>query len=434
MSANGSRFQARKTDPVSSPSSASYDERRRLVLSRNRMLATGLLAAMGGVYVGTHFVSLTFASLLVRAGAEAGLVGGLADWFAVTALFRHPLGLPIPHTAIVPTNKEKIAQALSRFVEQHFLTRELLVRKVRELEVGKRAAHWLASPATAPTIANWVIMALPPLIRALDDPKLREFVNRTLGYQLRNARLAPGLSRLLRILSGTGEAEALFDSVLDGCLGWLGDNKQQIVALVRERSRWWIPKIVDQKIAAAIIEGIGELLKGLRDPNGDARVKFRSAMSRLIDDLLNSPERLEQIEKAKERLLTNPEVKAWLVAVWREISQSVLEDLKQPSSATRQALEHAVRSIGAVLARDGGMMGAIDIAAERIALIAFTQRHKIASVVDEVIRSWDTPTVIDRLELAVGSDLQYIRMNGTLVGAAVGCLIFVVSWLLGGLP
>ena len=434
MSANGARFRALNTDPVSGPSGASYDEQRRLGLSRNRMLATGLLAVMGGVYVGTHFVSPTFAVLLIRAGAEAGLVGGLADWFAVTALFRRPLGLPIPHTAIVPTNKERIAQALSRFVEQNFLTRELLVRKVRELEVGKRAAHWLASPATAPTIADWVVKALPPLIRALEDAKLREFANRTLGYQLRSAKLAPGLSRLLRILSGTGEADALFDSVVDGCLCWLRDNKHQIVALVRERRRWWIPKIVDQKIAAVIIEGIAQLLEGLREPNGEARMKFRSAISRLIDDLLNSPERLEQIEKAKERLLANPEVKAWLASIWREISQSALQDLKQPSSATKQALEHAVRSIGAVLAQDAVMMGAIDIAAERIALIAFTQRHNIASVVDEVIRSWDTATVTDRLELAVGSDLQYIRMNGTLVGAAVGCLIFVVSWLLGGPP
>src|SRR6516165_2767500 len=134
MSANGARFRALNTDPVSGPSGASYDEQRRLGLSRNRTLATGLLAVMGGVYVGTHFVSPTFAVLLIRAGAEAGLVGGLADWFAVTALFRRPLGLPIPHTAIVPTNKERIAQALSRFVEQNFLTRELLVRKVRDSE------------------------------------------------------------------------------------------------------------------------------------------------------------------------------------------------------------------------------------------------------------------------------------------------------------
>jgi uncharacterized membrane-anchored protein YjiN (DUF445 family) len=253
-----------------------------------------------------------------------------------------------------------------------------------------------------------------------------------LGYQLRSAKLAPGLARLLRILSGTGEADAVIDSVLDGCLCWLRDNKHQIVALVRERRRWWIPKIFDQKIAVVIIEGITELLKGLREPNGDARLQFRSAVSRLINDLTNSPERLEQIEKAKERLLANSEVKAWLVSMWREMSQSTLQDLKQSSSATRQALEHAVRSIGAALARDVGMMGAIDTAAERIALIAFTQRHNIASVIDEVIRSWDTATVTDRLELAVGSDLQYIRMNGTLVGAAVGCLIFVISRLLGG--
>jgi uncharacterized membrane-anchored protein YjiN (DUF445 family) len=277
-------------------------------------------------------------------------------------------------------------------------------------------------------------MALPPVFGALDDPKLREFANRTLGDQLRKAKLAPGLARLLRILSGAGEADALFDSVLDGCLSWLRDNKHQIVALVREQRRWWIPKFVDQTIAAVIVDGISDLLKGLREPNGDARLQFRTALLRLVDDLKSSPERLEQIERAKERLLANPEVKAWFASIWREMSQSALRDLKQSSSATRRALEHAVSSIGAVLARDVVMMGVIDAAAERVALIAFTQRHNIAKVIDEVIRSWDTATLTDRLELAVGSDLQYIRMNGTLVGAAVGCLIFVVSRLLGGSP
>jgi uncharacterized membrane-anchored protein YjiN (DUF445 family) len=423
---------AKQVQPRATASSATYGEQRRRQLSRSRMLATGLLGAMGAGYVGTHLVPEPgFGVLLTRAGAEAGLVGGLADWFAVTALFRHPLGLPIPHTAIIPSNKERIGQALSRFVEQNFLTRELLVRKVREAEVGRRTARWLAAPTTAPTIAGWVVTALPPLIRALENPELREFADRALGNQLRGANLAPALAHLLRILTGSGEADALFDSMLDVALRWLADNKVQIFDLVKERSRWWIPKAVNRRIAEAIIDGVTELFEGLKQPEGEARVRFRAALIRLIEELVSSPERREQINRAKDRLLVHPEVRAWLGSIWKEVSQSALRDLEQPKSTTRRTLEEAITSIARVLAQDASMIANLDAAAERIALIMVTQRHNIANVIDEVVRSWDTATLTDRLELAVGSDLQYIRMNGTLVGAAVGCLIFVLSRLAG---
>jgi uncharacterized membrane-anchored protein YjiN (DUF445 family) len=396
------------------------------------MLATGLLGAMGALYVGTHLVPEPgFAVLLTRAGAEAGVVGGLADWFAVTALFRRPLGLPIPHTAIIPTNQERIGQALSHFVERNFLTRELFIRKIYEAQIGRRAARWLAAPATAPTIAGWIVTALPPFIRALDDAELRDFADRAFGDQLRHANVAPGLGRLLRVLTGSGEADALFETVLEVALGWLADNKARVFELVKERSRWWIPKAINRRIAEAIVKGMTELFEELKQPDSEARLKFRAALTTLVDELMNSPERREQINRAKDRLLAHPDVRAWLGSMWKEASQAALRDLEQPSPATRRALEQAISSMGRVLARDDAMIANIDAAAERLALILVKRRHNIASVIDEVVRSWDPRTLTDRLELAVGSDLQYIRMNGTLVGAAVGCLIFVVPRLFG---
>jgi uncharacterized membrane-anchored protein YjiN (DUF445 family) len=158
------------------------DRLRRRRLSRNRLLATGLLAAMGTIYIGTHAVAQPDTwVLLVRAAAEAGVVGGLADWFAVTALFRHPLGLPIPHTAIIPNNKERIGATLSQFVEQNFLTRMVLLRKLRDAELGARLAAWLAAPETAPLIATWATNLLPQFIRAVENPELHELLDRTMG-------------------------------------------------------------------------------------------------------------------------------------------------------------------------------------------------------------------------------------------------------------
>jgi uncharacterized membrane-anchored protein YjiN (DUF445 family) len=188
---------------------------------------------------------------------------------------------------------------------------------------------------------------------------------------------------------------------------------------------------VNRRIAKAIVDGVTELFEGLKHPEGEARVKFRAALTRLIEEIVSSPERREQINQAKDRLLAHPEVRAWLHSIWKEVSQSALRDLEQPTSSTRRALEEAITSAGRALAQDASMIANLDTAAERVALIMVTQRHNIADVIDEMVRSWDTATLTDRLELAVGSDLQYIRMNGTLVGAAVGCLLFVVSQLAG---
>ena len=232
------------------------DRLRRRRLTRNRLVASALLAAMATIYVATHAVAEAGSwILLLRAGAEAGVVGGLADWFAVTALFRHPLGLPIPHTAIVPNNKERIGAALSQFVEQNFLTRVVLLRKLREAELGARLAAWLAAPQTAPLLATWVTNLVPQLIRALENPELHVVLDRTLGDQLRRVDLAPTLGQLIEIVTRSGEADALFDSLLDVGTVWLKKNDVRIQELVESHQRWWIPRRINRRIAKAMIEG-----------------------------------------------------------------------------------------------------------------------------------------------------------------------------------
>ena len=359
------------------------------------------------------------------------MVGGLADWFAVTALFRHPLGLPIPHTAIIPNNKDRIGRTVGRFLERHFLTPDVLLPKLRGMHVGQLIASWLAAPETVPLLAHSITAILPYLIHSLRNPDLGEFLQRTLGSQLRQADFAPLVQHGIRILATSGEADVLFERVFDVATSWLEKNRQQIDKMVSERSRWWIPKAIDRQISGALVRGTLDLLSQLRKPDSEARGKFRSTLVGIVDELLNSLEQRERINAGMRRLLTNTEARAWLRSIWKELCETALADLAQPSSRLRRTLEKPISVVAHALATDAVMQHHIDEVVEHLAQSLIEWRGEIGSFIAEVVRSWDTRTLSDRLELVVGSDLQYIRMNGTIVGACAGCLIFTVAWLCG---
>ena len=408
------------------------DETARRRLRRNRILATTMLAGMGGIFTLTRLVPQPgFGTLLVQSAAEAGMVGGLADWFAVTALFRHPLGLPILHTAIIPNNKDRIGRTIGRFIEHNFLTPDVLLPRLREMQVGARFAAWLAAPTTAPLIARTITAMLPYLIHSLRNPDLHEFLQRTLGDQLRRADFAPIIGRGIRILTASGETDILMERISKAATAWLEKSREQIDRLVAERSRWWIPKAIDRQIAAALVDGIMELLNGLRRPNSETSSRFREALASTLNEMLNSPEQREKINAGVRRLLTHPEAQAWIGSVWNEICETTLDELARPSSRVRPALEKPISLVAQALATDAVMQQHINEVSEYLAESIIAWRSEIGSFVAEVVRNWDARTLSDRLELVVGSDLQYIRMNGTIVGACAGCLIFTVAWLFG---
>lgn len=401
-------------------------------LRRNRIVASTMLAGMGGIFALTRLVPEPgFGTLLIQSGAEAGMVGGIADWFAVTALFRHPLGLPVPHTAIIPKNKDRIGRTIGHFIERNFLTPDVLLPKLRQMRVGARFAAWLAAPSTAPLIAHSITAMLPYFIHSLRNPDFHEFLQRILSDQLRQADFAPIIGRGLRILTASDEANALFERISEVASDRLEKNRDQIEKLVAARSRWWIPKAIDRRIATAIINGITELLDGLSQPDSEASAKFREALAATVDDMLNSPEQRKKINEGVRRLLAHPEAQAWVRSVWDELCQATLDDLAQPSSRLRRGLEKPISIVAEALATDTVMQRHIDEVMEHLADSVIAWRSEIGSFFAEVVRNWDTANLSDRLELVVGSDLQYIRMNGTIVGACAGCLIFTVAWLFG---
>ena len=408
--------------------SSDFEETARRRLRRNRGLATGLLAAAALIFIATLFVPAPgFWVLLVRTAAEAGVVGGVADWFAVTALFRRPLGLPIPHTAIIPNNKERMGRALGRFVERNFLTPDVLITRLRRAKPARQLAIWLSEPGSAELISRSIGETLPYLVHSLNSPDLHDFAQRTMGERLRQTDVAPLLARVVRAASQSGEADALIERIIALAETWLRDNRHQVDRVVHEKSHWWIPKSIDRRVADALVGGVIDVLDRLRQPDSDTRQKFRDAIGSLADGIEQAPHQRQQVNDAKNRLLDDPGIQAWLGSLWTQLADGVIADSKAPDSVLRDGLARGLAMIGRALAADEAMQGHVDSAIERAALRLMDWRGEIGKFIADVVGSWDTRTLSQRLELVVGSDLQYIRMNGTIVGALVGCLIFLLS-------
>jgi uncharacterized membrane-anchored protein YjiN (DUF445 family) len=394
-------------------------------------LATALLLAAAAVFFATHLLPRpNFWVLLLRAGSEAAVVGGLADWFAVTALFRHPMGLPIPRTAIIPKSKDRIGEGLGDFVERNFLAPDIIAARMRSLEPARRAAEWLALPENARRVADQLAALLPYAIRSLDDAEVRDFVVRSFGEQLREIDLAPILGRVIALVTASGQYDVLFDRLLDAAQAMVATHEARIYDMVAERSRWWIPKPIDRRIANAILQSIQDILGELRQPDGKAREELRQAVAGLAQNLVVSPEQRQRFNEAKDRLLDHPEVQAWLARIWDDLRQIVVDDLASTTSRTRDAVYTGVLSFGRTLAADRHMQTRLETMLEQVALAAVPWRGQIGTLIAEVVRGWDARTVAQRLELAIGSDLQYIRMTGTLVGACVGCALYLISYYL----
>ncbi len=409
------------------------DAARRRALRRYRAWASGLLVAMAAVFVATLQVPQPgFWVQLVQAGSEAALVGGLADWFAVTALFRRPLGLPIPHTAVIPRNQARIGRGLGRFVEHHFLDPELLSAKLLSARPAGRIAGWLAERRHAELIADRLAAGLPVLLRSVGDRELRGFVAGALERELKGRDLAPLLARVLDLLREGGRHQELFDEALSSARGLLADNRQRVFRVVADRSRWYVPKAVDRRVAAALLDGADEILAELGTRDHEARRRFDAAVARWIEELRSSPATQARVAEWRDRLLANPRMRDYLAGLGGELRERLIRELENPESALRRALVDGLQDLAGALARDEAMQARLDRRlAEVVRGVVPPFRHEIGGFIAEVVRSWESRTVVERIELAVGRDLQYIRINGTLVGALVGCALFLAVHGLG---
>ena len=405
---------------------------RRAGLRRMRLLATLLLVLMTVIFIATTAIKVDWPWIpYLRAFAEAGMVGACADWFAIVALFRRPLGLPIPHTGIVPNNKERIGKALGNFITNNFLTAAVMNERLARIDMVGALGRWLSEPANAKRLGDYVALQLPHIAESLPLPRIGESIGIIAQQAARAIPAAPLASKLLAILWAQGEAQALLAQAIEQSEAWLAGNKDVLTEKVSERSSRWIPKWIDRMIAEKVLSGLLGTLAEMRDPSHPWRIELRKVVDKLIAELATDPQMRARVEDLKAELLASPLLIEQAKTLWTEVETGLASGLPAHSEAIGQACARALLNAGAWLqedeARKAQLNRRIRIIGERF-LLPF--RVEIGAFIERVVRNWDSATLVDRLELQVGKDLQYIRINGTLVGGLVGLLIYTASqWI-----
>ncbi len=406
------------------------DAMRRRDLARMRALATGLLLLMTAIFLATRLAPPAWTwTAYVGAFAEAGMVGACADWFAVTALFRRPLGLPIPHTGIIPRGKDRIGEALGDFIAGNFLTPGVLDARLGRLEPARRLAAWLNAPGHAEVLAGRIAAAVPGMLGS--GAELRALAGEILRRAARAGPVAPLASRVLGWLWRDPGVQGLVGRLIDRLADFGAEHEGFIKARIAGETWKWLPKWVDRFLAEKFTRDLLRAAGELRDPEHPWRHDLNAAVEDLITRLADDPEYRARGEALRERLLADPSLAARLEGVWRELSERLTGDPAARDALLTDAALRALRGLGAWLAEDAQVRARLDrwvrVAARRT---LSSQRQVIGAFVAQVVAGWDARDVADRLELQVGPDLQFIRINGTLVGGLVGLAIFALSrWL-----
>jgi uncharacterized membrane-anchored protein YjiN (DUF445 family) len=399
-------------------------------LRRMRFFATALLVLMLVIFVATSYGEHAFPWLAYpRAFAEAGMIGACADWFAVVALFRHPLGIPIPHTAIVPSSKERIGVAMGRFTANNFLSPKVLADRMREVDISGWIARWLQEKDNARNAAQRIAGVVQQVLRSMPRDDVNAFLTRAARYGLEAVPASPLASRILSLLWAHGEMQTLIEHAIAFASEALVKNRENIKLKVSQRTSRLIPKWIDAIVADRIVAGVTQALNEMREPDHPWRVELAAAVEKLIADLATDPKMLARGEELKARMLENEVVSRQIDSVW-----VALESKLDPLTTSNQlftALEQMFTAIAERIARDEQIHLGINRWL-RVAILRTVapRRAEIAAFIRKVVENWDTQTLINRIELQVGRDLQYIRINGTLVGGLVGLMIFVVTqWI-----
>lgn len=405
-------------------------------LRRMRWIATGLLVVMALAYLAArHFEPAHPWVGYVRAFSEAAMVGGLADWFAVTALFRHPLGLPIPHTAIVPRNKDRIAGTLALFLRDNFLIPSVVARRMRRVDVAGALGRWLERPDKGGTgrLGTGASRLAADLLESLDQERLGGMVKSAIAVRLRNLETAPLFGKALEAAIASDRHVPMLDGMIRWSSRILLHNEHLIREMVHAKAgglmRW---TGLDETLANKIIDGLHKLIDEMAaDPDHPLRAKAEEGLAGLAHDLQHKPELRAKVEAFKVEMLSNPALQQWIDGLWEASRAGLLAVARDPGSAMAGKMGEAMLQFGATLQSDRRLADTINRFVRRAAVgAAADYGDGIVRLVSDTIKGWDARTVTGRLENAVGRDLQYIRINGTLVGGLVGVAIHAVDVLL----
>ena len=397
-----------------------------------RRTATGLLVVMAALFMlSGRYLGLHPAWGYLHAFAEAAMVGGLADWFAVTALFRRPLGLPIPHTAIIPENKDRIADTMAGFLRDNFLIPAVVARRMREMNLAHAVGSYLAEPSRGgggSRIRAGAGELLVEVLQSLDPERLGTQVRAALATGLERLPVAPLLGKMLTAMIADGRHRPVIDSMVRWAGLVLEDNEQMVRDVIHTRANALLRFTgLDERLANSVLDGLYKLLaEVLVDENHPLRAKVEEGLAGLARDLAEDPETQQKIERLKRELIANPAVAEWWTGVWERMRTGLIAMVRGqgPSDGSFSALAESLTEMGVALRDDPRLQTQVNRFARRTA-VGIAARHggQIVQLVSETVKRWDAQTVTARIEGAVGRDLQFIRMNGTLVGGLVGVAI-----------
>ena len=412
------------------------DELKRVRLVKMKRVATLMLVGVAALFVVTRWLESRYPWLgFVRAFAEAAMVGGIADWFAVTALFRHPLGIPIPHTAIVASRKDRIGTALGHFVQRNFLTRDVVAGKIAAMKLGDRAAHWLAQPENSRRLARHVAHGLSGAVNVMRDEDVQAMVDRGIVSRLRKMQAAPLMARLFEVLTAGGRHQALLDDALRLAAKFLNENEAMIREQVKAESPWWVPGAVDSRVGDKIVSGVEKTLVAVAaDPDHPLRQRYDEAVDRFVFSLRENPDTILRFEQIKLDVLAHPAVADFSREVWGDVRERLAhyaEGLADDAEKAPDQLEQWLAGLGQKVLEDPVLSAKLNGWIVEIVSYSVEQaREEVAKLISATVAAWDADATSRKIELQIGRDLQFIRINGTIVGGLVGLILYSVGLLL----
>ncbi len=392
-----------------------------------RTFAVGLLVLAAIVYV----VTLDQDGFLgyVNAGAEASMVGAIADWFAVTALFKHPLGLPIPHTALIPKRKEELGRSLEEFVGENFLQEGIIRERISTSEISLRIGSWGSEPAHAKRVVDEIADVAAIALGKVRDDHIVELVEQVLVPRFREEPIAPVLGSLLMEAVRDDLHHGLVDLALEELQRWLEANEETFTQVLAERAPWWAPPRLNEAVTGRLHTEAIKWLEDIRhDPRHHAREALDSMLAQLAKDLLNDPETQARAETLKDRILGHQQVSATAVSLWKAFRNALRAALEDETGLLRARATDEVRAFAERLTSDPVLRQRLDVVAADVAVFVVARYgDEITGVITSTIERWDGNEASRKIELHVGRDLQFIRINGTIVGGLVGVLIHAIS-------
>jgi uncharacterized membrane-anchored protein YjiN (DUF445 family) len=412
------------------------DEEKQRGVRRMKLTATGLLLFVAVVYILAKWAQNSGAgpwASYVAAASEAGMVGALADWFAVTALFRHPLGIPIPHTAIIPTKKDQLGVTLGEFVGENFLSEDVVRQRLRAVGIGSRLGAWLAVPEHADRVTAELSTALRGALTVLRDSDVQAVVGEAITRRANAQEIGPGIGKMLEKVVADGGHKRVVDLVVTRAHDWLVLHRDEVMDAVEGGAPGWTPRFVDRKVGERVYKELLRFATEMRDmPAHPARGALDRFLTDFASDLQSDTDTRARIERLKGEVLGRGEVQDLIASAWTAVRSMIVAAAEDERSELRLRVRASLLSLGSRMAAERKVQDKVDKWVEDAAVyVVTTYRKEITSLITDTVASWDAEHTTRKIEANIGRDLQFIRINGTVVGSLAGLLIYTVSHALG---